>query len=285
MPRGPRAPREGKPVKRQPSAFPFFCDGRKPSVVTADPWAFLRHLATTKLRHGKETEALAYLDQARDFFEAAGNPRLGSKPLLYYYYAFLNLAKVALVITGVSLTPKIQHGIPDPRANSKQQIRFSGQSIQWVGRAHDRSQLFPELLTMLDGQAIPAGLRSIKSLLRQIPTIHRTFCLVTEERNAFLLIHDISLRHSGGHIWARISIRKADAEPENTLERVSRRQAFRRLLTRVRSNTDHEVWCETQAVTGARRGIDNVIRELSKLLRPLGLGTILTGHGLSTVSN
>ena len=58
MPRGPRAPREGKPVKRQPSAFPFFCDGRKPSVVTADPWAFLRHLATTKLRHGKETEAL-----------------------------------------------------------------------------------------------------------------------------------------------------------------------------------------------------------------------------------
>lgn len=256
----------------------MFCDGRKPSVVTADPWSFLRHLATTTLPHGKEKRALAYLDQARDFFEAAGTPRLGSKPLLYYY-AFLNLAKVALVIRGVSLPQKIQHGISDPRANSKQQIRFSGQSVQWGGRAQDHSQLFPELLAVLHGQAIPAGLRSIKSLLRQIPTIHRTFCLVTEERNGFLPLHDVSLRHSGGQIWARISIRRSDAEMDNNLDRVSRRQAFRRLLTRVRSDTDNEVWFETQAVKGAKRGIDNGIRELSKQLAPLGLSTILTGQG------
>jgi hypothetical protein len=265
-------------VSRQPAAFPLFCDGRKPSVVTADPWSFLRHLSATKLPRGKEGRALAYLDQARDFFEAAGNPRLGSKPLLYYY-AFLNLAKVALVIRGVPLPQKIQHGISDPRANSKQQIRFSGQSVQWVGRAQDHSQLFPELLAMLHGQAIPAGQRSIKSLLRQIPTIHRTFSLVTEESNAFLPIRDISVRHSGGEIWARVTIRRAGAETGNNLDRVSRRQAFHRLLTRVRSDDAAEVWFETQPVKGAKRGIDNGIRDLSKQLEPLGLTTILTGQG------
>ncbi len=280
----PTTSREGKRIKRQPSAFPLFCDGRKPSIVTADPWSFLRHLATTKLPKGKKKKALAYLDQARDFFEAAENPRLGSKPLLYYY-AFLNLAKVALVIKGVSLPQKIQHGISDPRANSKQQIKFSGQSVQWDGRAQDHSKLFPELLAMLHGQAIPAGVRSIKSLLKQIPTIHRTFCLVTGEKNSFLPVHSISVLYSRGELWARISVRKADAQAENVLDRVMRRQTFRRVLKRVRSDSDKEIWFDTSAVRGVKRGIDNGIRALSKKLKPLGMCTILTGQRLSHLSD
>jgi hypothetical protein len=274
----PRAPKEGKPMKRQPGAFPLFSDGRKVSVVTADPWSFLRHLATTKLRQSKAKPALAYLDQARDFFEAATNPRLGSKPLLYYY-AFLNPAKVALVIKGVAVPQKLKHGISDPKANSKQQIKFSGQSVQWVGRAHDHSELFPELLALLTGQSVPAGQRTIKSLLRQIPAIHRTFCLVTEEINVFLPIHDISLRHANGELWARVAIRRSDAEAGSNLDRVARRRTFRQLLTRVRSDDDREVWFETRHVRGLRRGIDNGVRALAKQLEPLAVSTILTSQG------
>jgi YaaC-like Protein len=274
----PKFPRVGKPVKRQPGAFPLFCDGRKPSVVTADPWSFLRHLAGTRLPTRQETKALAYLDQARDFFEAAANPRLGSKPLLYYY-AFLNLAKFALTVKGVSLPQKIQHGISDPRANSKQQIRFSGQRVQWNGRAHDHSELFPEMLAMLNGQSVPSGFRTLKSLLRQIPTIHRTYCLVTEEPNAFLPLHSVSLLHIGGELWARLSILRSDADSGNSLDRISRRRAFQQLLVRVRSENDSELWFETSPVRGLKRGIDNGIKDLARNLEPLGVSTILTGQG------
>lgn len=274
----PKAPRTGTQVRRQPGAFPLFSDGRKPSVVTADPWSFLRHLAGEKLQKTVERRALAYLDQARDFYEAASNPRLGSKPLLYYY-AFLNLAKYALVVNGVSLPQKIQHGISDPKVNSKQQIKFSGQRVQWNGRAIDRSELFAELLTMLNGQAIPAGNRTVKALLRQIPAIHRTFCLVTGEQNVFLPIDSISIKQAMGQMWAVVCIRKADADAENILDRVSKRTAFKKLMTRVRSEKESEVWFETPSVPGAKKGVDNGIRTLSQRLKPLGLGAILTSAG------
>jgi hypothetical protein len=274
----PKAPRVGSPVRRQPGGFPLFCDGRKPSVVTADPWSYLRHMAGEQLPKRNAKRALAYLDQARDFYESASNPRLGSKPLLYYY-AFLNLAKYALVVNGVSLPQKIQHGISDPRVNSKKQIKFSGQRIEWTGRAVNRSELFAEILTALNGQEIPSGTRTIKALLRQIPTIHRTFCLVTGEPNSFLPIHEIRLRHAQGQIWAQISIRRSDADAESMLDRISRRSAFKKLLTRVRSEEDAEILFETPAVPGTKNGMDNGIRALARSMKSLGFRTILTGSG------
>jgi len=51
-------------------------------VVTGDVWAFLRHLVTSELDGVRERQAVAFLEQAAEFFDAAGNPRMGSKPLL-----------------------------------------------------------------------------------------------------------------------------------------------------------------------------------------------------------
>jgi hypothetical protein len=238
----------------------------------------LHHLADRQLSGGNQKRSLAYLDQARDFYEAASNPRLGSKPLLYYY-AFLNLAKFALIVRGTPLPQKIQHGISDPRANSKQQIKFSGQRVQWTGRAQDRSELFPEFLAMLNDGIVSHGSASIKALLRQIPTIQRTYCHVTDEPNAFMPLRDVVLLHADGEIWARFCIRSSDARLEKILERIGRRQSFKRLLTRVRSDSDAEVWFETDSVPGVKRGIDNGIRTLAKKLAPLGVGAILTGNG------
>jgi hypothetical protein len=274
----PKSPRAGTAVRRPPGAFPLYCDGRKPSVVTADPWSFLRHIAITSLAKAQETRALAYLDQARDFFDSANNPRLGSKPLLYYY-AFMNLAKYALVVEGHTLPQKLQHGISDPRANSKKQVKLSGQRVQWDGCAQDGSKLFAEFLAMLHGSALPNGSRTVRSLLRQIPTVHRTFCLVTKERNALLPIHSTFLLQGRGELWARFSVRRSDAEAEKILERISRRQGFRRALTRVSSERDEEIWLETVSVKAVKKGVDNGIRALASKLAPLGLNSILTSTG------
>ncbi|MGE5708724.1 MAG: YaaC family protein [Nitrospira sp.] len=66
----------------------------KPRIVTADPWAFLNHLVDDRLSRSNRSAAFSYINQAFDFFEAARNPQIGSKSLLYYY-SFLNLVKTA----------------------------------------------------------------------------------------------------------------------------------------------------------------------------------------------
>jgi len=92
-------------VANEPSGFPLFYDKRKPRVVTADPWAFLSHLAVTKLDKRREEIANAYIAQGNDFFEAAQNPRFHTRPLLYYY-AFLNVVKAALLIARSPYRPR-----------------------------------------------------------------------------------------------------------------------------------------------------------------------------------
>src|SRR6516165_3531476 len=147
MPGRPPKAQEGDSVANAPGGFPLFYERRKPRVVTADPWAFLSHLA---VRLGKRNEdiANAYIAQGYDFFEAAQTPRFHSRPLLYYY-AFLNVVKAALLIRQVALPPLARHGISDPRANSRIRLRLAGQGVQIQNAANDRSEIFPEFLSLL----------------------------------------------------------------------------------------------------------------------------------------
>jgi len=110
------ASRVGKTVDRRTSGFPLFFARRKERIITADPWALLEHLAVNRLTGARRKEALAFIEQAFDFYGAAVNPQLGSKPLLYYY-SFLNAVKAGLLLRQVSMPPKVVHGIHDPRAN------------------------------------------------------------------------------------------------------------------------------------------------------------------------
>ena len=73
--------KKGKKIKRDCSGFPLFFDKRKPRVIAADAWAFLEHLVAKKLKQKERAQPLAFLEQAYDFYEAAVNPQLGSKPL------------------------------------------------------------------------------------------------------------------------------------------------------------------------------------------------------------
>ena len=90
-------PRTGQHVRNHPGGFPLYADGRKPRVVTANPRSFLVHLATSKLGKNDAARAHSFVSQAFDSYEAAQNPQIGSRPVLYYY-SFLNLAKVALLL-------------------------------------------------------------------------------------------------------------------------------------------------------------------------------------------
>jgi len=272
-----RQQKPGQQVVKQPSGFPLFAERRCPTVVTGDPWSYLRHLAVKRLPKAEEAKAVAYLYQGQDFFEAARSPSAGSKPLLYYY-AFLNLVKAGLLVSGIPLPAKATHGIADPRVNERARLKLPGQSVQWSARAGDHSAIFPELLTLL-GHSGQQGRMSLKALLRQLPAVHRTLSTVTSEDELFLVTEKWTVKHASGSVWATVSIRRSEAEKADLLKRVSGRKWFYDTLTRVEAD-DAESYCfETAQFPGNKRGVDNGIRQLTHSLRALGLAAILTQNG------
>ncbi len=82
----PANPRSGRRLPVQPTGFPaYYGNRRRPRIITEDVWAFLHSNSQKVLKGPKATAACAFLEQAFEFYEAGRNPRLSSRPVLYYY--------------------------------------------------------------------------------------------------------------------------------------------------------------------------------------------------------
>ncbi len=270
-------PKIGRLVTYKPTGFPAFYLKRRPRVVTADVWEFLRHLCIQKLDSRKKKIALAYIDQALEFFDAASNPKLGSKPLLYYY-SFLNLVKVALLIKKVNIPTAVKHGITDPQINVRKRLRIEGQKVKLLNTAHDHSQLFPEFVKVLGGDASKHRDVKVFDILSQIPSIHRTFSQVSKRRSLFVPIKRIELLYKSGETWANIIFDKNDRDVKESLDVVKKRREFKHYLTAV-SGDEGQICYEMKPVRGHRRGVDKAIRILSEQLKEIGIWYILTSSG------
>ena len=271
----PPKPRLGTPVKHSPTGFPLFFDARKPRIVTADPWAFLSHLAITTLPKNSAVIVTAYIDQGYEFFEAAQNPRFQSRPLLYYY-AFLNLVKASLLIRRVPLPADAKHGISDPRANSRKRLRFEGQTVRVPNRAHNHSEIFPEFLHLLGYEgSLPRDIKVLE-LLRFVPNVHRTYVKIEDCDPSLLPVAAFDLLRDASHVWARLRLSDRDRDVRDVLPGIRRRRRFRALLHQVESGSAHEIWFETAAFAGRRRGIDRAIGVAAKKIRSAGVATLLT---------
>jgi len=274
-------PVEGTPINNPPTGFPLFVERRRPRIVTADIWAFFRHMATSKLPQGEQRQALAFIEQAFEFCEAASNPRLGSRPLLYYY-SFLNLAKMFLLIRKVRLAVAPKHGISDPKANEKKRLRLEGQAVRMVKCARNHSELFPEFVKAL-GKTVsePANVKVI-DLLSQIPAIHRTFCKVVGAKPAFLPVARFHLLKHKNHIHVRMVIKRNDDDVKKTLSSIRKSTAFSKLFTQVSVPQEHadQIWFDDmEGVRGVKRGVDTAIKTLAKRVREIGVWSILTTTG------
>jgi len=265
------------------SGFPLFFDGRKRRIITADAWSFLRHLVEQSVNKKSRAKANSYIDQALDFYEAASNPRIGSKPLLYYY-SFLNLAKVYLIVNKVILPPAVKHGISDPKINIKKRVKFEGQVIRPVGVASDHSEFFPELVKTLGG-AITRPNKDIKVLdiLAQIPSIHRTFVKVKpkKHKSSFIPIKRIQVLRDNTHVWAQVILQKDDKDVSSSLPKLKKQAVFKELFKQVCNSVynNNEICFETNPILGRRRGIDPAIVRLSTSFQKIGVWSILTSDG------
>ncbi len=273
MPRLPNA-RIGDPLGKPRRGFPAFFHGKtRDRIITRDVWAYLRH-ATNSLGVRSKLRAQAFLNQAEDFYQAASNPRLSSRPLLYYY-AFLNLAKVLLLQRGGSLPAKVGHGLFDPRANSKAIIAINNQVVEMKPWAANHSELFPDLVrTLAPSHAMKRRRFRIRRLLQEVPAIHRTF-EATGGDGILLPVEKFELLSDGAEVWARMQL-ALDDRYANLRKQLLPRPAFRAVWTRV---ADAErVTLQSSAFEYRGAQLDGVIGRLADRIRQTGLRVLLT-HG------
>lgn len=277
------APRPGTLLKNQPSGIPLFFGKRSPRVVTADPWAFYRNSVATSLGAKERLRAYAYINQAYDFYRAAENPQVGSKPLLYYY-CFLNLVKVPLLIWGIPIPLRLMHGIEDPKANMKKRIRITGQEIHFWARTVKNDQVWAELWNLFGGDTSKNRTVRLVDVLAQVPSIHRTFTTITKARTRLLPISRVEALNDGKKVWLRLAFNRHDRDVDVTLPSFRARRDFASVLHQVAtepftSGARREIWFETDPVPGTRRGIDKALQQLTESIYQIPCTAILTGNG------
>jgi len=256
--------------------FPLYFQRRQPRIVTADVWAFLRNLVIERLGKRESERALAYLDQARDFYEAARNPALRSKPLLYYY-SFLNLAKVAVLVKKIDLPPAPRHGITDPHENSRERIRLEGQKVR-VRATTEANQLFPQFMALFGAESETTRDYRVIDILGQIPSIHRPFCRVANVSPLFVPIQSFSVHRNSTHVWSRMVLDPKDKDVSSALPRIERSHRFRREFPECEENAEALSYKSVQE-PGRKNGIDRGIYRISQRIQTVGLSGILTGSG------
>lgn len=114
--------REGKivQIRKRPTPFSFFTtyqgatrEGVHSTLFATEPWNIIRHsLEGISDATGKK-QALAFLIQARDFFEAARNSEVSAAKPLLLYYSFLNLVKSFVVKRTGAALGVVHHGLSE----------------------------------------------------------------------------------------------------------------------------------------------------------------------------
>ena len=225
----------------------------------------------------------AFLEQARDFFQAASRAHTAAAKPLLLYYAFLNLAK-ALVLTrrpGAHLE-HAHHGLREKLDSGKTELVAAYLEAQPSGA---RPSVFDMLLTELSGSGLRAVSRlDVLGLLRQIVTGHRV--LGVADRNCgerFVGLGSIHLLHDPktSEMWTVLGISRGDLArlrlSQTELLRRTRLAVDWRVVAGLASMPSGAIWLEQDTPFKYNQGwIAEAIPRLIAAVRPVLWRTVLS---------
>jgi hypothetical protein len=177
-------------VKQRPLEFSFWPMERTTRryglgtrVFATDPWTVIRRSANRRCIAATKKPAFALLEQAEDFYRAAGAGVKAAKPLLLYY-CFMNLAKAFILSCQQrENVNSAMHGLAerlDPSPNDKELVNAFLNAVPTVAAgptapANQKIQIFDELHEAVSGSRIPAHLTrfDLPKLMPQVVPGHR----------------------------------------------------------------------------------------------------------------
>lgn len=213
-----RAPKPGEEITTNRTLIPF---SFWPAVHSArwalqrrlyvkDPWATLfEAVYRSPILKARTDEALSYLDQAEEFYNAGiqVGGRMSVKPLLLYY-SILNLSKCLIAVRNPSVDlSHARHGLtatrPRPRA-------LLGDEIG-IRTAPNNVNIFSELMTILDGHPPRLSGLQVRHLLPQILPGHRLWTYACGRKEQFIAVNIKALHDPGRHrAWLTIHVDRGE---------------------------------------------------------------------------
>lgn len=115
-------PRDGQVIniRQRPTAFSFFPtyqgatrEGLHSTLFATQPWNIIGHELEKITDPNALRQAVAFSNQAREFFTAAQNSDVNAAKPLLLYYSFLNLAKCLIVKKRGTALGTVRHGLSE----------------------------------------------------------------------------------------------------------------------------------------------------------------------------
>ncbi len=160
-----------------------------------------------KVKGEAQEEALAFLDQAQQFYAAAGE-YTSTNPLLYYY-AFLNLAKSLMRVRGFTGSlERAYHGLKNEHPGDGNDPKDFQVSVQ--GSRKKRVNIFTELSYRL-GNGRPAQTTySVEELMSQVVVGHRLWREAARKSERFLALYDVEIMQDThkSKMWMQLNMKR-----------------------------------------------------------------------------
>ena len=217
MPRPPQA-RNGERLETlgRPTLFSYWPTRRPRAhakiqsiLFSLDPWMLLKQVVTEVTDDGRRAEALACLEQAKDFFVVGTEKGLEAARPLALYYSYMNLTKVYCLTHGNSPSfDKAQHGLSEqPNLAGRTGLEFSDLIVFPSPSNNGRHQVFDELMRTLTGAGI--GRRRtfrLRDFVPQILSGHRLWAQAVGQRERFVCFHDLQFwrNRDTREVWLRL---------------------------------------------------------------------------------
>ena len=185
--------------------------GIQSRIFATNPWAIIRGAINKRCpAHAKE-QALAFRDQAEDYFNAAKNAGLlAAKPVLLYY-CLLNLAKTYVLTVGTRTSyGSAYHGLKERLPQGGQELADSYLEAVPTGT---NVNVFDDFLTAVSGTSLQANMQfKLAHLMPQILQGHRLWAAASDETERFIAIDRISVKQNrpSKQIWLQLEVFEDD---------------------------------------------------------------------------
>ena len=219
--------------------------GLQSRVFVSDPWVIIKHSIENKCPGHSKPQALAFCDQAQDYFKAAKfSSTVAAKPVLLYY-CYLNFAK-AFVLTkrGQTEYGSAYHGL-------KERYRPTGVDLYDAYLEATPSgkhvNVFDDFFKIINLSGLSSVVQyEIKYLLPQILQGHRLWCSASDSKERFIEIEKIEILQNSSekHIWLAFYVYEDD------LTRLD--MSRKRLLEMSRLSTQFQEVKHSEMIAGRR---------------------------------
>ena len=200
----PRLDGQRVEVKGRPVPFSFWPSrrgrrhhGLQSLLFARDPWLVIARAVEQECEAPRRREALACLQQSKDFFFAATSAGVVAARPLALYYSFMNVVKVFCLLRGARATfDQAQHGISEQRTPGAGELVGAFLRAFPSVPAHSANN-FDEFMQALGGNGLPGQVDyQLPILLPQIVPGHRLWGQAARRDERFIAIHDLQFWHN-----------------------------------------------------------------------------------------